>query len=137
MNIVVEQAQGRVPVAILRLQGDLDGSNYRDLIARAQALYQAGQRHLLIDLGGTPYMSSSGVVALHTIALLYRGAEAPDPEADGWRALKAVAQAPEAGAQEHVKLLNPQKRVAAVLDQVGLQTFFAVFTDQAAAVASF
>ena len=44
MHITVDQVNARVPVAILRLQGDLDGSNYRDVIERAQALYQAGQR---------------------------------------------------------------------------------------------
>lgn len=137
MNIQVDHTQGRVPVAILRLQGDLDGSNYRDVISRAQTLYQAGHRDLLVDLGATPYMSSSGVVALHTIALLFRGAEAPDPETDGWRALKAVGNSAEAGKQEHVKLLNPQPRVAAVLEQVGLSTFFDTFTDQAAAVTAF
>jgi anti-anti-sigma regulatory factor len=137
MNIQVEHYQGRVPVAVLRLQGDLDGSNYREVIARAQELYRAGDRDLLVDMGATPYMSSSGVVALHTIALLFRGAEAPDPETDGWRALKAVGNAPDSGKQEHVKLLSPQPRVAAVLDQVGLKSFFDSFSDQAAALASF
>jgi anti-anti-sigma factor len=137
MNIQIENVQGRVPVAILHLQGDLDGSNYREVIARAQALFDAGARDLIVDLGATPYMSSSGVVALHTIALRFRGAEVPDPETDGWRALKAVGSAEESGVQQHVKLLNPQPRVAGVLDQVGLKSFFEVFTDQAAAVASF
>jgi len=137
MNLVVDQAQGRVPVTILRLQGDLDGSNYRDVIARAQVLYQVGSRDLLLDLSGVPYTSSAGLVALHNIALLFQGGAAPDPEAEGWRAIRAVGEAAGAGVQQHVKLLNPQARVLGVLQQVGMDSFFEIHSDQAAAVASF
>ena len=136
MNMTTEQVQARVPVTILRLQGDLDGSNYRAVIDRARELYQAGARHLLVDLAGTPYMSSAGIVALHSIALLFRGSEAPDPE-DGWRAIRAVGEAADSGRQEHVKLLNLQPKVVRVLDQTGLLPFFEVHTEQDTAVASF
>jgi anti-anti-sigma regulatory factor len=136
MNMTSEQIQARVPVTILRLQGDLDGSNYRAFIDRARELYQAGARHLLVDMAGTPYMSSAGIVALHSIALLFRGSEAPDPE-DGWRAIRAVGDAAESGRQPYVKLLNLQPKVARVLDQTGLLPFFEVHTDQDTAVASF
>jgi len=42
MNISVSQAQGEVPVTVLKLDGQLDGQNYQDLIARAQELYNSG-----------------------------------------------------------------------------------------------
>lgn len=137
MKISIDHVQSQVPVAILRLEGDLDGSNYRDVIAQANELYQGGARHLLIDLTGTPYTSSAGLVALHSIALLFRGAPAPDPETEGWRAIRAVGDAREAGLQTSVKLLRPQPKVASVLDQVGMTSFFAVFDDEAEALASF
>jgi anti-anti-sigma factor len=128
MQITTEQIQANVPIAILRLSGDLDGSNYRDVIAKAQELHAAGARHLIIDLTNVPFMSSAGIVALHNAA--------PDVE-NGWRALKAVGSAEEAGMQAQVKLLNPGPRVTKVLDQTGLLSFFPVFEDQAAALASF
>ena len=135
MNVSASQAQGRVPVTILSIQGDLDGSNYQDLIAKAQELYQAGTRRLILDMTGLRFMSSSGIVALHSIALLMRGDQPPDP-AQGWAAFHAVAR-DSAELQQHVKLLNPQPRVDRALEVAGLKTFFEIHTDLATAVASF
>ena len=136
MNITAEQPTARVPVTILRLQGDLDGSNYLDLVAATKTAQQNGAKYLLLDLTGVPYMSSAGLVALHSAVQLLRGEQPPDPEA-GWSALKSVALDKPAGAQQWVKLLNPQPRVARTLEMSGMNVFFDIFTDEAAAVASF
>jgi len=135
MNINISQAQGRVPVTILGLQGDLDGSNYKALIAKAQELYKAGAKHLVLDMTSVPFMSSAGIVALHSVALLMRGDQPPDPE-QGWAAFHAVAR-DVSELQQHVKLLNPQPRVERTLQVAGLKTFFEIHTDLATAVASF
>ena len=137
MEMTVEQASERADVSILRLNGDLDGSNYREVIARARELYTAGARNLLIDLAGVRFMSSAGIVAMHSVALFYRGVEAPDPEEAGWRAIRAVGESSEETVQKHVKLLNPQPRVSGVLERSGLINSFEVHQDEAAAVASF
>jgi anti-anti-sigma regulatory factor len=138
MNITAEQKEARVPVTILRLQGDLDGSNYLDLVAKAKDCYKDGSKNLLLDLGGVPYMSSAGLVALHSSVQLFRGEQPPDPNA-GWSALKSVAlDKPEGGtAQSLVKLLNPQPRVSRTLEMSGMNAFFEVYTDEGTAVASF
>jgi anti-anti-sigma regulatory factor len=136
MNITAEQPTARVPVTILRLQGDLDGSNYLDLVAAARTAQQTGTTHLLLDLTGVSYMSSAGLVALHSAVQLLRGEQPPDPEA-GWSALKSVALDKPAGAQQRVKLLNPQPRVTRTLEMSGMNVFFEIFTDETAAVASF
>lgn len=136
MNISSEQIQARVPVTILRLSGDVDGSNFQTVIQKAVELNRQGARDLVIDLAEVRYTSSAGLVALHNIARLFNGLEMPDPE-NGWRAIRMVGEAREAGIQTHVKLLSPQPRVAAVLEQTGLNAYFPIFTDQAAAVESF
>jgi anti-anti-sigma regulatory factor len=136
MNITAEQQTARVPVTILRLQGDLDGSNYLDLVAAAKTAQQNGAKYLLLDLTGVPYMSSAGLVALHSAVQLLRGEQPPDPEA-GWSTLKSVALDKSAGAQPLVKLLNPQPRVMRTLEMSGMNVFFDIFTDEAAALASF
>lgn len=136
MNVTISHSQGRVPVTVLHTHGDLDASNYQDLIAKSQEVYEAGARDILLDLSDTPYMSSSGLVALQSIAALLRGEEAPDPEA-GWQAFRAIHRDRDAGFQTHVKLLSPQPRVESILEMVGFNRFLEVFTDLEAAIASF
>ena len=136
MNLTLDQAQGRVPVTILGIHGELDGSNYQMLIARAKELYDAGSRYLLLDMSDMPFMASSGLVALHSIVKLLQGEKAPDPEA-GWEALHAIGREHKTGKQPFVKLLNPQPKVSKTLDMTGMQEFFETHTDRAAAIASF
>src|SRR5712692_2812798 len=125
MNLSDEQAQARVPITVVRVQGDVDGSNYRQLIERMREIHQAGARQLLIDLANVPYMSSAGLVALHSIALMFQQKPMPDPEY-GWRAVRALGEAGNVGQQQFVKLLHLQPRVPSVLDQTGLLPFFEV-----------
>jgi len=136
MNISVNQAVGRVPVAILAIQGDLDASNYQDLIAKAKQVHAAGTGHILLDLTHTSFVSSSGLVALHSIALLLQGEQPPDPES-GWGAIHAVGRGLGAVARQHIKLLNPQPKVEQVLVKAGLAEYFEIHTDLTAAIASF
>ena len=136
MNISILQAQGAVPVTILKLDGQLDGQNYQELIAKAQELYSQGARDLLFDLSDLTYISSAGLVALHSVALLVRGEQAPDLQG-GWSAYRSMGRASEAGMQKHVKLLNPRPEVANILDMVGFVDLFEIFTDRDKAVDSF
>lgn len=82
MEINVENLAGDAPLSIMQLVGELDASSYQDVIARGQELYRQGMRRLLLDLSGVT-LSSAGLVALHSIALILRGESPPDPEA-GW-----------------------------------------------------
>jgi anti-anti-sigma factor len=135
-DVAVSHAQGRVPVTILHLDGDLDASNYQDLIAAGKNAYDAGARDLLLDLSDVPYMSSSGLVALQSLAALVRGDALPDPDA-GWGGIRSIHRDRDTGLQPHFKLLNPQPRVDRMLDTVGFKRYLEVFADLEAAVASF
>ncbi len=136
MNISVSQAQGRVPVTVLKLDGQLDGQNFQELIAKAQELHRAGQRDFLLDLSELTYISSAGLVALHSVALLARGEELPNVEG-GWAAYRSMGRSSEAGVQKHVKLLNPRSEIMSVLDMVGFSSVFEVYTDREEALQSF
>lgn len=135
LNVTVEHEQARVPVAVMKLDGELDAASYLDVIARARQLAEAGTRSLLLDLSDLSYMGSSGLFAIHSIATLLRGEEPPDPEA-GWSAIHSMDR-PKSDLVEGVKLLNPQPQVDRVLDRSGLKRFFETHTDRAQAVASF
>jgi anti-anti-sigma regulatory factor len=136
MEIVVSEAQGRVPVTVMRLVGALDASNYLEVIARGQELYAAGTRDLLLDLTDLTSMASSGLMALHSVALIMRGAEPPDPEY-GWGAFRAIDRDREAGLEKHCKLLNPRPTVERTLQVTGFATFLEVHTDLETALNSF
>jgi anti-anti-sigma factor len=132
----VETVQGKTPVTVLRPHGRIDGSNYESLIAKASQLYSAGTRSVLLDLGDVNFVSSAGLVALHSLVLLMRGEKPTDPES-GWDALHAIGRDAITGAQPYVKLLNPQTKITNTLQMAGMDRFFEVFTDEGAAIASF
>ncbi len=136
IDLDISTVPGRVPVTVLHLRGDLDASNFEALIDEARQAHEAGARDMLLDLGEVRFLSSSGLVALQSIAALLRGEQAADTR-EGWGALHAVSRDREAGLQQHFKLLNPQPRVRHLLTTVGFQRFLQVFDDLEEAVASF
>lgn len=136
MNISISQMQGSVPVTILKLDGRLDSQSYYELIAKAQELYNAGACDFLLDLSDLTYISSSGLVALCSVAMIARGEKLPNNEA-GPSVTRPIVHSTEAGTQKHFKLLNPRSEVTHILDVVGLTTLFDVFTNLEEAVNSF
>lgn len=136
MNIEVSQAQGRVPVTVVKLDGKLDSQTYQELIEKVRMLYEEGTRNLLLDLTELAYISSAGLVSLHTIALLLRGESLPDPE-QGWATVKSIDRGRDAGMQQHIKLFNPRPEVNSVLEMVGFSQMFEVFSDREKALQSF
>jgi len=135
MHLTTESVQGRVPVTILSIHGALDASNYEDVISQARQLYSTGAHYLLLDLSDMIFMSSSGLVALHSIALLLRGAALLDPEM-GWQAFHSMGHDRDSGAQPYVKLLNPQPKVMQTLQITGMTDFFEVYSDRQTAIDS-
>jgi anti-anti-sigma factor len=137
LETTIEQAAGRVPVTIVALDGELDASNFTDLIATAGQLYDSGTRHLLLDLSNLRFMASSGLVALHSILRLMHGEPPPDPEA-GWGALHSLGLDVSGGdTQTEVQLCAPQGAVERVLTRTGLSRLFLVHPDRASAIAAF
>jgi anti-anti-sigma regulatory factor len=136
MDITVSQEQGRAAVSVIRVTGHLDGQTYQDLIAKAREIVKAGTKNILLDLSDLTYISSAGLVSLHTIALMTRGEEPPDPE-QGWSTLKSMDRTRDGGLQKNFKLLNPRPEITNVLEMVGFSEFFEVFTDRQKAIDSF
>lgn len=137
LETTVEQATGRVPITVLALDGELDASNFMALIDQVRGLYEAGTRHLLLDLSGLQFMASSGLVALHSVVRLIHGEPPPDPEA-GWGALHALGQdVSEGSTQAEVQLCGAQPAVERVLARTGLHRLFLSHPDRASAIAAF
>ena len=68
------------------------------LINKVEGLIKDGAKDFLIDLSDVPFMSSAGLVALHSMAITLRGEKPVDPQA-GWAAIKSMGQVRELGMQ--------------------------------------
>jgi anti-anti-sigma regulatory factor len=138
LNITIDQVEGRVPVSVLRLEGELDASNYESLIAQTQDLYAAGTRDLLLDLEQLTFISSAGLVGLHRTALIMRGEPLEEAE-EGWGAFHAASYDIDSASspEKHYKLLRPQPLVRKVLDTSGFSELMPIFDDEESAIASF
>ena len=128
MNITVTVQQARQLVAIMRLQGDIDASNFVQVVDKAQEIYRNPARYLIIDLSEVPSISSTGLVAIHKIALLYGGVSGEKTHPD----LTHNSQA-----RKFVKLVSPQPAVDKALETAGMKLFFKVFQDLESALNSF
>lgn len=130
MDISVWYEQARVPVAVVRVNGNLTSNT--ELETTAQELYDRGTRNILLDLSNVPYMASAGLRALHSIYTLLRTDE-PNESAD------VVNRGIAAGtyASPHFKLLNPSKNVLEVLKMAGYDMFLEIHHHFQRAVDSF
>lgn len=136
MEINISQENGKVPVTVIKVAGQLDGQTYQQLISSAQEALKNGTSNILLDMSDLTFISSAGLVSLHVIALLLRGEAMPDLD-HGWAALKSVNKSRESGMQQHVKLLNPRPEIINVLEMVGFSSFFEIFDDRQKALDSF
>jgi len=131
MEIDVSIHQAKEPIAVMRLKGEINASNFVLVTDKAQEIYQKPARNLIIDLSEVPGISSTGIAAIHNIALLYSGVPQnvqQDAQPDFTHS---------SNARKHVKLLNPQPEVDKSLEAAGLKLFFKVFKDLESALASF
>lgn len=132
------QSQAGIPVTVIKLVGDLDGSNFQQVITSAKEAVAAGASNLLLDMGGVGFMSSSGLIALHTIAMMVRNEQVPILE--GGPSAKAEAKnyvSKGGGFNENFKLLNVQPLVMKTIEQVGYNTILQTFTNRDDALATF
>ncbi len=133
MNTTIDRVSPEV--AVVTLDGELDASNFRDLIETGRGLYADGARRLVLDLAGVTYMASSGIVALHSLTLIFRGHEPPDPEA-GWDAIHGVSAEVSGGRTiDEVRLVAPRPALERVLERTGLNQILPVYPDRDAALA--
>lgn len=136
MDITVSEQMGNAQVTILTLAGELDGQTYQGLIDRAKELYGSGARNFLLDMSELTYVSSAGLVAIHTIAMLLKGEAVPNTD-DGWASMRSVKKTSDGKMQEHMKLLNPRSEIRSVLEMVGFDRAFEIHSNLEDAVKSF
>jgi hypothetical protein len=130
MEIVVKQEQGRVPVTVFHIIGDLTTEDA--LRTKAEQAFQDGTRNLLIDLSEVPLVSSIGLRALHEIFVMLRG----DTPGESDQAVKAGIAAG-TFTSPHLKLYKPSQHVLDVLKVTGYDMFLEIYQDYRQALNSF
>lgn len=132
MEIKVTQEQGRVPVTVFHLEGDLSGESYEQLETRADQAIKAGTRYLLLDMNGVAYMSSAGIRAINQIFDWLRSL--PDGEDEA-----AIPAGLRDGTfkSRRLKLANLSRQVQKTLSVTGIDMFLEFHNDLPKAVASF
>ncbi len=130
MEITVSNDQGRVPVTVFHLKGDL--TSEQELLSQARQAYQVDTRFILLDLAGVPYMSSASLSALHQIFNMLRRDTPVQSD-------RFVTKGIVAGTftSPHLKLLNPSAHVLEVLKTAGYDMFLEIHHDYKKAIASF
>lgn len=136
MDISVHESDENPGISILKLTGELDGSNFQQVVDAAKNAKADGATHILLDMSDVPFMGSAGLVALHTVALIMQEKPLPS-EDDGWSALSKMANDIDAGMQPFVKILSPQSSVERGLKKTGMNQFIEVFSDKKSALAAF
>ncbi|MCC6606487.1 MAG: STAS domain-containing protein [Anaerolineae bacterium] len=129
MELSVSQANGRIPVTIFHLHGDLVEAE--PLHHEATQAVANGSQAILLDLTQVPYISSAGLRAIQHLFELLHESGGVDKEAMMRGIAAGTFSAP------NLKLLNPSKNAAKALSVSGYDMFLQIFTDVNVAIRSF
>ena len=134
MDIEITKEEGRFPVTILHVNGDIDSSTYEALLSQAHQLIAAGARYMIIDLANVPYISSAGLRTLYTIFLDLRAVHPEENLSE-----EQLEKAAMAGTYKspYLKLLNLSDRVHGVFQMGGFDRYIETYKDLKTAVDSF
>jgi anti-anti-sigma factor len=132
MEVSVSEQQGRVPVTIFRVTGDIDSATYQTLQNQVEDKIQSGTRNVVMDLTEVGYLSSAGIRLLSHMFNELRTTAPEDSD-------EAIKQGVRAGTfkSPHLKLVSPTPRVAEVIKMSGLDMMIESYPSVPEAVAAF
>jgi len=134
MEIKVSTEQGRVPVTVIHVDGNIDSGTYSKFQAAADELVKGGTRYVLVDLAHAPFVSSAGLRAFNNLFNQLRALH-PDTNLSEEQMRKGI----NAGTYKspHLKLLNLSDATKVAFETAGFDMYIETFTDLTKAVASF
>ena len=130
MEITVEIEEGRVPVTVFHLRGDL--SHEEPLQSRVKEAYESGARNILLDLQDVPYISSAGLRVLHYVYNLLNRDRQEESEQEVRRGIVSGSYK-----SPHLKLLRPSKNAMKALSIAGYDMFLDIYDKQQEAIDAF
>jgi len=134
MEIKVSNENGRVPITVLHVEGNIDSRSYEEFELQVDKLIKEGARYILIDLGQVPFVSSAGLRALqHIFKQLH------SLHSDLNLNTEDTKQGIRAGTYKssYLKLLNLSPEIRTAFDTSGFDMYMETFSDLDTAIASF
>ena len=134
MEIKVSTENGRVPITVLHVDGNIDSSTSETFLSAVRKLINEGTRYILVDLSHAPFVSSAGLRAFHNIFNELRSIN-PEANLNDEQMKKGIS----AGTYKspHLKLLNLSSETKTVFETSGFDMYIDTFTDRKAAIAYF
>ncbi|HMS00641.1 MAG TPA: STAS domain-containing protein [Anaerolineales bacterium] len=134
MEVKTFTENGRVPVMVMHVDGNIDSLTSEVFQAAANETIAKGARHILVDLSHVKFVSSAGLRALHDVFNQLRDLD-PDTSMSDDDVRKGIS----AGTYKspHLKLLNLSAEARVGFETAGFDMFIQTYTDMKTAVASF
>ena len=134
MEIQVHTENGRVPVTVMHIHGNIDSSTYQAFEAKAEELIKDGTRNILVDLSHSVFISSAGFRALHHIFNKLRAIH-PDVDLTDADMKKGINDG--TFKSPHLKLLKLSRETRTAFEMSGFDMYIEAFNDMETAIASF
>lgn len=132
MQIEVSEKQGKVPVTVFHISGDIDANTFESFQAQAEASIESGTHNLLLDMTKVKYISSAGMRAVHAIFTKLQNISGEGNEENMAAGIRAgTFKSP------YLKLLNPSRDALTALQHAGFDMFLDTFDDLDKAIASY
>jgi anti-sigma B factor antagonist len=132
MEIKVSTENGRVPVAVVHVDGKVDASTADAFLTEVTGLINNGAKDVLVDMSHVPYMSSAGLRSLHDI---FNQLRAANNETDDEEVRKGINEG--TYKSPHLKLLNLSDDTRTAFETAGFDMYIQTFTDRREAINSF
>jgi anti-anti-sigma factor len=134
MEIKVSTENGRVPVTVVHVDGNLDSATYQTFQSKVNELIEGGAHYILVDLSHAPYVSSAGFRALHQIFNDLRSRH-PSSNLSDAEVKKGISTG--TYKSPHLKMLNLSKETRTIFEMSGFDMFIETYDDRKKAIASF
>lgn len=116
LSIQISQIDGKVPITVMNITGEIDVKNHWELDTKAEKLINGGAQHILINLTDSGDMCCAGFRSIYRTFLgLRKGDEG----------------------KSHLKLLRPSSRVKRMMKTMGFDVLIPSFNDYDEAVRAF
>ncbi len=134
MEIKVSTENGRVPVTIIHIDGNLDSSSFTSFQTKAEELVKGGAHHILVDLTHSPYVSSAG---FRVLSQIFKELNAIHPDSNLSETDMKQGIIDGSYKSPYLKLLNLSEQTKSVFTTTGFDMYIEEYDDLKKAVAAF